>query len=274
MNYILISLVSIIVASISIVGGLGGGVILVPLLVSVFGVPLKVVIGSVLISLVVPASIGAWGAWRRHELDFKLALLFETPTAIGAYFGARITTSLPDEVIIVIFSSISLFLSVNMIKKSLRLRSGEEGQAQSRFWSFVGNISPVRILSKQDEEYHISIPSLILFGLIIGTLSGMLGVGGGWIKTPLLIIGFQVPTKIATGTALFMILITALVGGTTHILEGNADYWLILSLGIGLGIGANIGNYLRGRMKAHHISLILGITLFIISLLFVLPVFL
>jgi uncharacterized membrane protein YfcA len=91
-----IGIVSLFVGTFSIISGFGGGVYLVPILTVFFHMPLKTVIGTILLVLVLPSSVGAIGAWRRHEINFKLAFLFETPTAIGAVIGATFTALVPD----------------------------------------------------------------------------------------------------------------------------------------------------------------------------------
>ncbi|MCY3413130.1 MAG: sulfite exporter TauE/SafE family protein [Candidatus Heimdallarchaeota archaeon] len=266
--YLLVALISILVSSVSIIGGLGGGILLIPILTIGFGFPLKIVIGSVLISLSIPASIGAFGAWRRDELDLRLAILFEIPTIIGAYFGARYSVSASDMQISLTFGVIAIFLSIQMIHKANQTRMGVLPK-QSKFWKFIGSIPPVYEFSKGEYKYYVSISSLFCAGIIIGFLAGLLGVGGGWIKSPLLILGFGIPPFIATGTAIFMILITSITGGLTHIMYGVSDSSLILALMIGLGIGALVGNKLKEKLKSYQISFIIGIILVIVSMLMI-----
>ena len=260
-----ICLLSLVIAVLGILAGFGGGIILVPFLTLFFNLPLKLVIGSVIISLWVPAFIGAFGAWRRNEVDFKLGLLFEVPTSLGAIIGAKVTTILPEVIIRLTFGGIALLLSYQMYKKASMLKKAVSLQ-DSKFWSFIGSIPPVVRFHTNDEEYCVSISSLLLAGSLIGFLAGMLGVGGGWIKTPLLVLGFGVPPNVATGTALFMIFITSLVGGITHYFEGNVDLSLSGVIMIGLGIGAIIGNYLKPRFKNYEIAYIISVILLFVSL--------
>jgi uncharacterized membrane protein YfcA len=102
---------------------------------------------------------------------------------------------------------------------------------------------------------------------LIGILAGLLGVGGGWIKTPLMIVAFSVPANIATGTAMFMIVLTALFGGISHIFHGNVDFGLLVVLGITLPVGAFIGNLLKVKLQNYQIAYAFAISLLVISLL-------
>ncbi len=262
--YLLIILLSIIISIFSIIAGLGGGVLLVPLLSIGFGFPLKIVIGTVMVSLIVPASIGSFGAFRRKEIFVKFGLLFEIPTAIGVYFGAKLTVALSEEIIYVVFGSVALILSINMVIKALSTKNHKENK--NSIWTHIGSIKPVITIKKGEENHRISIPSLIIAGLIIGFLAGMLGVGGGWLKTPLMVLAFGIGANIATGTAIFMILMTSITGGATHYSIGNIDTALLGSLVIGLGIGAIIGNYLKPKFKNYQITFVVAFILLIVAI--------
>ena len=262
---LVIAFLSVLIAIFGILAGFGGGILLVPLISLLFDVPLKTVIGSVIISIWVTALIGFIGAWKRDQVDFKLGLLFEIPTSIGAVIGAKTTSVLPEAVIELIFGGIALLLSYQMYQKAHRLKH-QETMKESRFWKFLGELPPLVTFKTNSEEYKISISSLILAGLVIGFLAGMLGVGGGWIKTPLLVLGFGVPPLIATGTALFMIFITSLVGGITHYFEGNVDPTLSLVIMIGLVFGALIGNWIKPRFKNYQIAYIISFVLLAVSI--------
>ncbi len=269
MDYILIVLVAFIISTISIIAGLGGGVLLIPILTVFFGLPLKTTIGTVLISLFFPALIGAIGAWRNGNVDFKLGLLFEVPTATGAVFGAKTVHSIPELYIKLLFGTIAILLSFQMIRNAKNTKNGNINK--SKFWNKIGGIKPTIHISKTNKEgiqseYDISIPSLIIGGFIIGFLAGTMGVGGGWIKTPLMILGFGIPPFIATGTSLFMITITAASGGITHLIYGSVDLSLLLALLIGLSSGAILGNSLKPRFKSYQITMVIGIVLVAVSI--------
>lgn len=108
---------------------------------------------------------------------------------------------------------------------------------------------------------------LILLGIctIVGTIGVIAGFGGGWITTPLMILGFTIPPPIATATAIFMIIITSTVGGLAHILYGHVTV-LFIPLTLGLLIGTEIGARIRTRIQSEHISLVIIVSLFIISI--------
>ncbi|RMG41810.1 MAG: sulfite exporter TauE/SafE family protein [Methanobacteriota archaeon] len=264
MELFFIVLLAIFVATFSVMAGLGGGVLMVPLLALGTDYPFSLVAGSVLISLTVPALIGSFGAFRRGEIDFRLAALFEIPTAIGAVLGAHLSVGLDEGLLKLLFASIAALLAREMLRKSNL--DDDALPVQSLFWKRIGEFPPFLHLEKRGARYRISLPSLIGGGLIIGLLSGMFGVGGGWLKTPLLVIAFGVPPVIASGTAIFMILFTALIGGSAHYLAGNFDPNLTFSLVVGLGLGSIIGNWLKPRLRTQTLTKVIVFVLFMVSL--------
>ncbi|MHA1451203.1 MAG: sulfite exporter TauE/SafE family protein [Candidatus Hodarchaeales archaeon] len=181
-----IGIISLVIGSLSIIAGFGGGVFLVPVLTVFFGISLKTVIGTVLLSLVFPAAIGSIGAWKRGEIDFRLAIMFEIPTIIGSIIGATITSSeiIPEFLLKLCFGLLAIFFSYNMLNK---VRQQQKGITRSngRFLRKLTAIPPIVTLENNNTVYTISIPVIASGGLIIGFLAGMLGVGGGWLKTPL-----------------------------------------------------------------------------------------
>ncbi len=266
---IVIAILSVIIASVSIIAGLAGGIVLIPILTIFFGMDIKSIVGAVLISITIPAIIGAIGAWRRHEINFQIGILFEVPTSIGVYFGARSTSFVSEHTLRLLFSLIAFVLSIQMLDRANRARKSLP-KRQSRFWLLLRHIPPIiSIKHKSDSDvelYHVSLTVLIFGGLIIGFLSGLLGMGGGWMKTPMLILAFGLSPVIATGTAIFMISITAIIGGTTHLLMGDINFKLMYSLIVGLGGGAFIGNHLKPKLKSYQISFLIGILLCIVAL--------
>jgi uncharacterized membrane protein YfcA len=340
-----IGFLAAIIGVVGVIAGFGGGIFLIPLLVYAYGFPMKVVIGTVLVSLILESLIGTIGAWRKKKLDFKLALLFGIPKGIGAIIGAKLTTELSEQMLEAIFGILALILSYhmtrytfqreetrslgkelmwelvallpfeiavvvtiindkcseklfvlsiavlvfllsyNLLKYKLRvkgeLRAEKENEFEGRnkgertekigLWRKIAIIKPRLEVETKNYSYIISIPIMLLGGIVIGLMSGMLGVGGGWIQTPLLM-GFGVPAAVASGTSLLMILISSITGGTMHMMEGNMDYELLGILSIGLPIGAIIGNYLKGKMKEQQIAIIVSLSLAMVSVIMIMPI--
>ena len=265
---VFIALVTILIGAFSIIAGLGGGILTSSILIIFFNIPVKTVTSSVLISITVPAFIGSIAAFKRKEVDIKLAVLTELPVAIGAFLGAETSVFIPEIVIHLLFTILTMFLGWMMLFRGYRGKN-----EISDFWKWAGKIPPVVRMGAKDVEYNISLTVLTVLGLVIGFVSSLLGIGGGWIKTPLLIGGFGVPAVVATGTAMPMLVVTALVGGLTYLTNGLADLQLSGAVAVGLGLGAVFGNYLKPKLKGAHITMALGFILIATSILFIFRVF-
>jgi len=118
----------------------------------------------------------------------------------------------------------------------------------------------------------ISIWIIIVIGFFIGILSGLLGVGGGFIITPAFIYLFGVPTTVAVGTGLFQIIFTSGYGAFTHFFKGNVDFTLVAGILAGSLIGSQLGamlnKKLRGACVRYYFSWVVFIAIGIIILKF------
>ena len=260
----LVFVVSLVIEAVGIIGGFSGGVLLVPLLHFGFGVPFKEAVGTVMLSLGIPSAIATVGSARRKEVDFKLGFIFQVPAALGAIVGALMVVVLPVTVMQVIFGLLAIVLSYRMLKHYRQQLDGVD-TTPSSFWERVGRLGPHLKVKTEQYDYTLSIPALVGFAFIIGIISGILGIGAGWLQTPLLIIGFGVPPLIASGTSLFVNMLKSLTGGLTHWSTGNFNVEMFLVLAVSLPLGALLGNHLRGKLKDHHVSLVIGVLLIIVA---------
>ena len=99
----------------------------------------------------------------------------------------------------------------------------------------------------------ISLWCVVILGFGVGVLSGLLGIGGGFIMCPSLIYLFGIPTNVAVGTDLFQIIFTSGYGGLTHFIKGNVDLVLVGCMLCGSLAGSQIGAVLHKRMRGAHV---------------------
>jgi len=99
----------------------------------------------------------------------------------------------------------------------------------------------------------ISVWSIVVIGFFMGILSGLLGVGGGFIITPAFIYLFGVPTMVAVGTGLFQIIFTSGYGTLTHFFKGNVDFTLVACILAGSLIGSQLGATLNKRLRGAYV---------------------
>lgn len=250
------------VGIIGVIGGFGGGVFIVPILILIFRFPIEEAVANSLIALFFPSILATYRNHRQKEVNFKLGLVFEIPTATGAFIGANLTVILPSEILQIIFGLMVFLMAILMVKynRNTEFPTNSEG----KWFKRITQIGPQITSYTEGESYNIGIFALVLTGILIGILAGMLGIGGGWITAPLMILGFAVPPRIATATATFMIVITSAVGGMTHVAYGHVSF-LFIPLTLGLLIGSEIGSRIRTRIRTEHISLVVIVSLLIIG---------
>jgi hypothetical protein len=234
--------------------GVGGGFIAGPMMFW-SGVPMNFVIGTDLAHMTGKSIVAA----KRHRalghVDIKLGSFMVVGTIIGVEIGARIIEALEasgniDIVIGSIYVVILLIISAFTFWESLRaLRMIRTDQLDVKdaigFQGIARRIQGLRIppmVSFPDSGIaSISLWTVIGVGFITGLLAGALGVGGGFIRMPLLVYVVGIPTHVAVGTDLFEIMFSSGFGTLTHALKGNVDILMALVMHTGAAIGAQIG---------------------------------
>jgi len=234
--------------------GVGGGFIAGPLMFWM-GVPMNFVVGTDLAHMTGKSIVAA----RRHRalghVDIKLGLVMVIGTIIGVEGGARAIEALEsagavDMVIgityVLILITISIFTAWESLR-ALRMMRMDQLNAQEAI-GFRGvrrrvhgiNLPPMISLPGSGIS-SISIWVVLGVGLVTGFLAATLGVGGGFVRVPMLVYVLGIPTHIAVGTDLFEIVISAGFGTLTHALKGNVDVLMALTMHTGAALGAQIG---------------------------------
>ena len=235
--------------------GVGGGFLAGPLMFSA-GVPMNFVVGTDLAHMTGKSIVAA----KRHRalghIDMKLGFIMISGTVVGVEIGARIIELLKkagnvDTVIgiayVVILVIISVFTAWESIKAMRMMRSPDYIDVKD-VMAFSGLTQRVHRLQwrpmiafPQSGIESISLWVVLGVGLLTGVLAGALGVGGGFIRMPMLVYVIGVPTHVAVGTDLFEIIFSAGFGTVTHALKGNVDVLMALVMQTGAAVGAQIG---------------------------------
>lgn len=235
--------------------GVGGGFIAGPAMF-IAGVPINFVVGTDLAHMTGKSIVAA----RRHRalghVDAKLGLLMVVGTVTGVEIGAQIIERLKqvgniDQVIggiyVVILIAISSFTAWESLR-ALRMSGTEKIPAKDAlgFRAAAERVHRLRIPPmislRESGVASVSVWAILAVGLVTGVLAGMLGVGGGFIRMPLMVYLLGIPTHVAVGTDLFEIVISAGYGTLTHALKGNVDILIALIMHTGAAIGAQIGS--------------------------------
>ena len=234
--------------------GVGGGFIAGPMMF-LSGVPMNFVIGTDLAHMTGKSIVAA----RRHRIlghvDIKLGMLMLIGTVIGVEIGAQVVEIIEkmgkaNQIIgwayVVILVAIGSFTAIESIR-AIRMIHTQKIEAAEAV-GFTGLTKRVQLIRLKpmislpvSGIASISLWVIIISGLISGILAGFLGVGGGFIRMPLMVYVLGVPTHVAIGTDLFEIIFSAGFGTVTHAIKGNVDIMIALVMQTGAAIGAQIG---------------------------------
>jgi uncharacterized protein len=204
--------------------GVGGGVILVPALVLGFHVPLEDAVPASLMC-VVASSCGASASYLDRRLsDVRLGLTLELATVTGAIVGGLVASLVAPAWVAIVFGLFAFYVSAQM----LLARGGKEQR--------VEDYTP--------ENYPLGISG----SFVAGSLSALLGVGGGPLKVPLMTYGMRVPFKVASATSNLMIGVTGAASVAAYAWRGHVKLALVAPLVVGVLAGASVGSQLMPRV--------------------------
>lgn len=237
--------------------GQGGGAFYVPMLLAV-SVPFYVAATTSQFLIVVVSFSSAVLFAKASMLDWKLVLLIEPPTNLGAFAGGYLSPYIPSYFARICFAGV-LIIGAYYMYKPAKERLQAAPHVYWWQWQRTGLAEP----------YTINVLVLVPVMVLAGFVAGMLGVGGGLIKVPAVVLLGGVPMKIAVGSSSLMIGITALTGFFGHFLRGHFDLKLTAVLAAGVLVGSQIGPRLgikadRSKLRKYFATLLLAIALWLI----------
>jgi uncharacterized protein len=215
--------------------GLGGGILIVPLLTLVFGLDLREAVGVSLVSVIMTSSAAAGVYLERHVADLRLGMRLELFTAIGALVGGSIAFLIDERVLAVLFALLLGYVALTMARGARRA-AVEDGTVEEP--------APDR------PAYEVRNLRLGQVGATgAGIASALLGVGGGIIKVPLMHLAMGVPLRVATATSNLMVGITAAASAVIYLLHGEIDPYVAGPTAIGVFLGASLGSRVAHRIE-------------------------
>ncbi|MFP3870958.1 MAG: sulfite exporter TauE/SafE family protein [Syntrophobacteria bacterium] len=238
--------------------GQGGGAFYVPMLLAL-SVPVYVAAttSQVLIMIVSLSSLLVFAGAR--TVDWKLVLLIEPPTNIGAFLGGYFSPWFPASFAKLCFAGVLLVGAHYMYTPPRAPKEPRTGAHHLWLWHRTGVAVP----------YTINVLFLLPIMFLSGFVAGLLGVGGGLLKVPAVVILGGVPMSIAVGSSSLMIGVTALAGFFGHWLQGHFDLLLTVVLSAGVLIGSQIGPRVaiktgQVRLRKYFALLLVAISIWLI----------
>lgn len=217
--------------------GLGGGVVIVPLLALAFKTDIRYAIGASLISVIATSSGAAAAYVREGFSNIRIGIFLEVATTIGALVGAALAAHVSTRTIAVIFGLVLLY-SAFACRRTPPLKDSREPDRLSAALRMDGSYPT------PDGRDHYRVRRVPLgFGLmaLAGTLSGLLGIGSGAVKVLAMDMAMKVPFKVSSATSNFMIGVTAAASAGIYLKRGYIDPGLAMPVVLGVLIGSLLG---------------------------------
>ncbi|HEY8238238.1 MAG TPA: sulfite exporter TauE/SafE family protein [Candidatus Limnocylindrales bacterium] len=248
--------------------GLGGGLLIVPLLTIGFGLPLREAVGVSLVCVIVTSSASAGVYLQRRQANLRLGMVLELFTGIGAIIGGAIAFLVDERLLAGLFAILLVYVATTILRSARRPATpitADEGAPAA------GDVPDEDAATVDPDAATLGLapaalgrmPFAAVASLGAGVASALLGIGGGLIKVPLMHLGLGVPLRIATATSNLMVGITASTSAFVYLLRGGIDAYATGPTAIGVFVGASLGSRLGHRLDVRVLRL-----LFVVVLLF------
>jgi uncharacterized membrane protein YfcA len=253
--------------------GVGGGIIVVPILVLAFNLVSREAAGTSLVMVMFTALSSTAVYYRQKRIDWKIGIAAASVTAPGALIGAYATQLFNSNTLAIIFGVALLLMAAAMIRRTFR-RSNRPtrsfGSTETRS-KFHGSVWRRRIVDSTGQifQYDARIYSSLLLLFLGGLASGFLGIGGGLIVVPILAAYVGLPMHIAVATSMLTMIFTAISGVSTHILLGDVLIDYAIPLVIGILIGSQLGARIARRIKSANLERIFAIMVLVMGILMI-----
>ncbi|NIM98656.1 MAG: TSUP family transporter [candidate division Zixibacteria bacterium] len=228
--------------------GLGGGILIIPMLTLAFGVPMREAIGASLVCVIATSSGAASLYVKRGICNIRLGMTLELATTSGAIGGGLIAGVLRPQILQFLFSGLLIYTAWTMLKQKAETKASSNPD-------------------DGEESYHTArLPLGMGASFFAGNVSGLLGVGGGIVKVPVMYLLMKVPLKTAVATSNFMIGVTASAGAFVYFFRGDVHPLVAGSTMLGVFLGATLGSRLLPKIKAQYLNKAFVLVLIYLSL--------
>lgn len=250
--------------------GIGGGVVVVPGLIVGFGFDVRVAVATSLVAVIATSTAAGAVYVGRGQTNMRLGMTLEIATTLGGITGGLLATSIPPEALAVMLALLLLVTSGLLV----RGRDGHGGTDEQRgvaggqgyevHGELAGGFVDPRTGALIDYRAEGVVGGSLVAGLA-GLASGLLGVGGGFLKVPAMDLVMRVPVKVAAATSNFMIGVTALSSTAVYAARGYVLPLAAAPVALGVVGGALVGTRLQGRASPALLRRVLAVVLLIVA---------
>jgi uncharacterized membrane protein YfcA len=243
--------------------GLGGGVVIVPLLTLVFHVDIRYAIGAALVSVIATSSGAAAAYVREGYSNIRVGMFLEIATTIGAMAGVVLALHLHVSVIAIIFGVVLIYSAIaSWGEKSDGARDVQPDRIAT--WLRMDSTYPTEVGL---QKYHVrNVPAG--FGLMFGAgaLSGLLGIGSGAIKVLAMDQAMKLPFKVSTTTSNFMIGVTAAASAGIYLSRGYIEPAIAMPVMLGVLGGSLVGARVLAGAKVRNLRMVFSVVIGFLAL--------
>ena len=260
-----LSLISIVAGLLGSLVGLGGGIIIVPVLTLIYHVDIRLAIGASILSVIATSSGAAVAYVRERLTNLRAGMFLEIATTIGAVTGAYITTLISSNILFILFGLVLGYSAFAMFRKrhyDTPLTSSTDYLAN--YFKLHGEYYDQN--SKENVSYKLSGTKVgLALMYIAGMISALLGVGSGALKVPAMDVAMHMPIKASAATSDFMIGVTAAASAGAYFTRGQINPVIAAPIAIGVLLGAIIGSRLLNHVEARYVQALFVLVLVVVA---------
>jgi uncharacterized membrane protein YfcA len=243
--------------------GLGGGVVIVPLLALAFKVDIHYAIGASLVSVIATSSGSAASYLKEGFSSVRIGMLLEIATTLGAIAGAFLATGTPTKAIAIVFG-IVLIASAILSTRTRKPHSEDDPKDKLATALRLNGSYPLDGKMQPYNVRRVPLGFSLMFGA--GALSGLLGIGSGAVKVLAMDEAMLIPFKVSTTTSNFMIGVTAAASAGIYLSRGYIDPVIAMPVTLGVLAGSMVGVKFLVRAKTHAIRIVFAIVVSLLGL--------
>lgn len=244
---LLLGIAALVVGMFGAMLGIGGGVLIIPILTGLFGVPIKTAIGVSIVSVIATSSAAGAAYVGKGLSHTRLAMILEIATTLGALAGSITAVLISPDALTVLFALVLVYVAYAMGRVP--------GEDRAVAPTGVLDTSYFDPLTAREVRYGVrSLPVGMGASFIAGNVSGLLGIGGGIIKVPIMSVVMGLPLRAAIATSNLMIGVTAATSAVIYYQHGLLDPAIATPTALGVLIGARLGTCVGGKVRSQRLK--------------------
>ncbi len=246
--------------------GLGGGIIVIPVLTLLFKIDIRYAIGASIVSVIATSSGAAAAYVRERMTNLRVAMVLEVATVSGALSGAFLAGQIKGRWLYIIFGLVMGYSAIMMFRKRHQVVTDEFIAAPWADWLKLHSSYYDEAL-KREINYRVARTRVgLALMYLAGVVSGLLGIGSGALKVPAMDLAMRLPIKVSSATSNFMIGVTAAASAGVYFMRGDIDPFVAAPVAAGVVIGATVGSRLLSALESRSIRVAFVVVLLWISL--------